>query len=331
MYGTQFAQIIPPRALDADQSHFLRHLAGSDLSANRDLTWVTGDSDRQATLQGDPILDDWFDQGVKTSDAPTFAGLTLTGLGGVLRASAGSVSASAGFSDLAAAAADVDMGGFKFTARQLESDVAAGSAPLVVASTDMVSNLNADLLDGQHAAAFAGSSHAHALDDLSDVDTTAVSTGDFLQKSAGDWVDFDLFDSANTWTQDQTLSSSDKLILRDSAIFIHSPSDDVMTLESDISIDLNINGTQIGSFAGGLLQGIVVNGAVTADGVRIEGDSGGSGSRVTLTNVSVAPGLGGKAVLDKVVTSGSGPTSASQSKWLKIYDGLTDYWIPTWT
>ncbi|MCH8052891.1 MAG: hypothetical protein IH895_02425 [Planctomycetes bacterium] len=331
MYGTQFAQIIPPRALDSDQSHFLHHLAGSDLSANRNLTWLTGDADRQATLQGDPTLDDWFDQSVKTSAAPTFSSLTLSGLDGVLRASGGAVSDAAGFSDLAAAAADVDLGGFKFTARQLESDVAAGTAPFVVASTDVVPNLNADLLDGQHAAAFAGSSHTHALADLSDVDTTAVSTGDFLQKSAGDWVDFDLFDSANTWTQAQTLSSSNKLILRDADIFIHSPGNGIMTLESDVTLNLNINGSQIGSFSAGLLQGLTVDGSVTADAVRVESDSGGSGSRVTLTNVSVAPGTGGKAALDKVVTLGSGPTSTGQSKWLKIYDGLTDYWIPIWT
>ena len=77
MYGTQFAQIIPPRALDSDQSHFLHHLAGSDLSANRNLTWLTGDADRQATLQGDPTLNDWFDPSVKTSAGPTFSSLTL--------------------------------------------------------------------------------------------------------------------------------------------------------------------------------------------------------------------------------------------------------------
>ena len=80
MYGTQFAQTIPPRALDSDQSHFLRHLAGSNLSDHRDLTWVTGDVDRQAILQGDPTLDDWFDQSVKSSASPTFAVLSVSGL-----------------------------------------------------------------------------------------------------------------------------------------------------------------------------------------------------------------------------------------------------------
>jgi len=151
MYGTQFAQIIPPRALDSDQSHFLRHLAGSDLSDNRDLTWLTGDADRQATLQGDPTLDDWFDQSVKTSAGPAFA-------------------------------------------------------------------------------------------------------------SVG------------------------------------------------------------------------VDGVITADSLRADGDAGGgSASTVTMTNATVSPGSGGKAILGKVVVLGTGPGSASQSLWLKIYSGSTDYWIPIWT
>jgi hypothetical protein len=151
MYGTQFAQIIPPRALDSDQSHFLHHLAGSDLSANRDLTWLTGDADRQATMQGDPTLDDWFDQSVKTSASPTFAGLG-------------------------------------------------------------------------------------------------------------------------------------------------------------------------------------VNGVITAESFRADGDAGGgSASTVTMTNETVSPGSGGKATLGKVAVFGPGPGSTSQSLWLKIYAGSTDYWIPIWT
>jgi hypothetical protein len=44
--------------------------------------------------------------------------------------------------------ADWDAGSFKITAEQLESDVATGTAPLIVASTTLVANLNADKLDG---------------------------------------------------------------------------------------------------------------------------------------------------------------------------------------
>lgn len=208
MYGTQFAQTIPPRALDSDQSHFLHHLAGSDLSANRDLTWVTGNVDRQVTLQGDPTLADWFDQSVKFSSSPTFTGLALLGFSGVVKSSLGVLSGFGGFSDLAFAAADVNMGPYKFTAFQLESSISSGTPPLVVASADVVSNLNADLLDGQHASAFLVDISGQSLGDLSDVDTTGVAAGDFLQKSAGDWVDFDLFASNNTWAGTNQFNSS---------------------------------------------------------------------------------------------------------------------------
>ena len=44
---------------------------------------------------------------------------------------------------------------------QLISTIAQGTAPLTITSTTVVSNLNADLLDGNHASAFATASHAH--------------------------------------------------------------------------------------------------------------------------------------------------------------------------
>jgi hypothetical protein len=47
-----------------------------------------------------------------------------------------------------ALAANWDAGSYKITAEQLESDVTTGTAPLVVASTTKVTNLNADQLDG---------------------------------------------------------------------------------------------------------------------------------------------------------------------------------------
>jgi len=44
---------------------------------------------------------------------------------------------------------DWDAGSHKITAEQLESDIATGTAPLIVASTTVVSNLNADQVDGK--------------------------------------------------------------------------------------------------------------------------------------------------------------------------------------
>lgn len=51
--------------------------------------------------------------------------------------------------------------GSTVSATQYTSTIATGTAPLVVTSTTVVSNLNADLLDGQHASAFALASHSH--------------------------------------------------------------------------------------------------------------------------------------------------------------------------
>ncbi|HOC92327.1 MAG TPA: hypothetical protein PKH33_08170, partial [bacterium] len=45
---------------------------------------------------------------------------------------------------------------------RLISTIVTGTAPLTVASTTLVTNLNADLLDGYHASDFAASTHSHA-------------------------------------------------------------------------------------------------------------------------------------------------------------------------
>ena len=52
------------------------------------------------------------------------------------------------------AVGDLDIGSFEFRAQTFQSDVTTGTAPLTVASTTVVTNLNADLLDGESASAF---------------------------------------------------------------------------------------------------------------------------------------------------------------------------------
>lgn len=55
--------------------------------------------------------------------------------------------------------ADWDAGSFEIRAQTFESDVATSTAPLIVASTTVVTNLNADLLDGQHGSYFLDSAN----------------------------------------------------------------------------------------------------------------------------------------------------------------------------
>jgi hypothetical protein len=66
--------------LDTNGSHDLIIAPGSDITADRTLTLTTGDSDRTITLSGNPTLDDWFDQSVKSGTSPTFDGANITGI-----------------------------------------------------------------------------------------------------------------------------------------------------------------------------------------------------------------------------------------------------------
>lgn len=57
---------------DTNASHHMRIDCGSDLTADRILSFVTGDAARTITLSGDPTLANWFDQSVKTDADPKF-------------------------------------------------------------------------------------------------------------------------------------------------------------------------------------------------------------------------------------------------------------------
>ncbi len=69
-----------PRIADTDASTYLSLVAGSNLSAPRSLTLVTGDTNRSITLSGNPTLADWFDQSVKSGTAPTFLGTNFSAI-----------------------------------------------------------------------------------------------------------------------------------------------------------------------------------------------------------------------------------------------------------
>ncbi len=55
--------------------------------------------------------------------------------------------------------------------KPIESTVPVGTAPFSVTSTTVVTNLNSDLLDGNHASAFATISHSHVISDTTGLQT----------------------------------------------------------------------------------------------------------------------------------------------------------------
>jgi len=135
-------------------------LLAVDVSASPQvLAQVTaGDIAALATPQGTAIL--------SSDSSPLPASgyvLTADGVGGA------SWAAASGTGDLKAdgtipLTANWDVGSFKITAQQFESDIATGTAPLVVASTTVVTNLNADQVDGNDASAFATAAQGSTAD-----------------------------------------------------------------------------------------------------------------------------------------------------------------------
>ena len=80
--------------------------------------------------------------------------------------------------------ANWDAGAYEIRAQTFESDQATGTAPLVVASTTKVTNLNADKLDGLDDTAFLKHSLATAANDF----LVASGAGAFAKKTLADWT-----------------------------------------------------------------------------------------------------------------------------------------------
>jgi len=63
---------------------------------------------------------------------------------------------------------------FELFSNQIKSLIQSGTAPFIISSTAVNENLNADLLDGEHASAFADAGHTHTESDITDLDHDAV-------------------------------------------------------------------------------------------------------------------------------------------------------------
>ena len=98
-------------------------------------------------ITADEILDWTADQGSSNIHASNFADITSTGTldisGGTLTTSAAQKKAI-----VEGVGANTDIGAYEFRAQTFESDVSTGTAPFTIASTTVVTNLNADKLDG---------------------------------------------------------------------------------------------------------------------------------------------------------------------------------------
>lgn len=78
------------KLLDTSGDHHLRITCNENLTDNRDLNFIVGDSTWTVTVAGDLTIADWFDQSVKTTASPTFADVFLPS-GGVINFNSGDV------------------------------------------------------------------------------------------------------------------------------------------------------------------------------------------------------------------------------------------------
>lgn len=141
--GGSEGRFVLVRAENAARTVVLKDGTGNLELGGADIT--LDDTDQSILLYYDTALSKWL-----------LVGISLSGVGDVL--ADGSVPLTANW----------DAGAFEVRALTFESDVTTGTAPFTIASTTVVSNLNADLLDGEHAAAFADASHTHSLSDVTD-------------------------------------------------------------------------------------------------------------------------------------------------------------------
>jgi hypothetical protein len=173
-----------------------------------------------------------FGQDVNTTASPTFVRLTLSQATGTAPMTISSTTVVSNLNaDLLdgkhetafvlvdgtrALTADWDAGGYEIRSLTFESDVATGTAPFTIASTTLVTNLNADLLDGLHSTSFtqvyiAATASPAATDDINQT-PTAFREGCIWveQDSNAVWFCADNADGAAVWHGiDQDLRTTD--------------------------------------------------------------------------------------------------------------------------
>ena len=160
---------------DANSSYYLRLYNNSALSANRTLTLNTNNADRTISLKGNLTLANSLTTSgnfalTLTTTAATAVTLPTSGTLATISNSETFTNKTLTSPDINGGTVDaitsltvannVDIGSYQLRASTFRSDVATGTAPFTVASTTKVTNLNADLLDGNDSTYYTNMSNA---------------------------------------------------------------------------------------------------------------------------------------------------------------------------
>lgn len=221
-------------------SNYLGLAASEALTAPRTLTFVVGDANRTLTLSGDPTLGNWFDQDLRVAASPEFAGLTLTGVSGVLVATAGAVAGQAGSNDL------VDFATSTPTKATLLSAQDAGTWANVPPPGGDDEFLTSDASEATGVKWVTSSPGGGSSTWVGLTDTVgALEANRFVRGNAlaDTLVFYDLLAEANVWTgRNRYALAPAGIELGDSQVYIESPSDGRMQLFADTWINCTIQG-----------------------------------------------------------------------------------------
>lgn len=250
-----------------------------------------------------------------------------------------------------------------------ESDVPGGVAPIVVASTVVCANLNADQVDGLDSADLllvdgsqalsanwdAGAFEIRAATFESDIVTgtapLVVASTTVCANLNVDQVDgadvgtsgavIGLLDAAVTRSGTLTMGTTTKLQFHDASQYINAPADTILDIVSGTSIRFIIGATQEASLTATTFtvvnavacESLAVTNLAVCESLRVTGDTGGGSGTVTFTDIAeLESGLsGGTATLgDFAAAKETGPATGLQAAWLKLYVGNNVRWIPYW-
>jgi hypothetical protein len=194
---------------------------------------------------------------------------------------------------------------------QLISELPSGTAPFVVASTDVVTNLNADMLDGMHAADFAivnrninTTTPLSGGGDLS-ADRTLVLNYDATLTLNGSNLSINLA-NPNTWTATQTLPATaaqgNNLI---ASVNAGSTSINDARLSSNVALRNNANNFSVGQVVNATGSSV----GTAADAVQLTVNGPGAGAALNTLNVNGRINAAGAVVANSFSGNGAGLTS----------------------
>jgi len=192
-----------------------------------------------------------------------------------------------------ALSANWDAGAFEIRAETFESDVTTGTAAFTIASTTVIPNLNASLLEGK-------------------------ATG-----TSGTVIP--LLDGANDWSGVQEFQTNTKLQFRDTGQYIQSSGVTALDISGGTKINIRISGTPVALFDADVMD---VVGKVRSAGCQADTDHAGTASTTTYVHgTTTIPGIGTVAALGNIPAV----ATAAQATWQHVRIGTTLYYIAVWT